>query len=752
LLSGYIASSVRAVRNYLYEYGTTNNYALMGTDSYFRSNVCFQQYTEIRRPAARNSEPTVRCPVINRRQHQSHALRQIAHYLDYAEGLADQLVCSFPNAVEDLFEIVATSETAVPDVNLISLENWNRVTLSDHALSLLMQISENVSREKSRFLEAAIRVLKCYAGASTSMLSKPLAFAMMQILASEQNQICFAELNGHLLIARELERSIVTSSYDWATPISAPLMRKLASLSAQVAGSGDPQSSRMPSEMKIDGMFNYAPLCNGEWFDMTLILPYHIVLHEIQIRPHIPALNTAPAAVQVELCSETSLSQWCNLGAPLSTTGFCKIRISTVSYKLPVIAVRLYLKKPPDSTTLSLSQILLLGMNSTSAFANVCPKNTDFVQWLSIMVELCNLKNYCIWEYAPELPGAVVALFLGRPLSGLVYSRISQLLCQIDSEEAKPNSVVELIFLYIDRGNSVTNESLEWLPDLLFRLCAEKLSPWTSDPEKQHKNCVIKQCQMLLGLTTVIAPQNKNKSLRDVLAVLLWTTSCILWHNMNVIERRSDTLAMCTDLAPPLLPSVRLYLKKPPDSTTLSLSQILLLGMNSTSAFANVCPKNTDFVQWLSIMVELCNLKNYCIWEYAPELPGAVVALFLGRPLSGLVYSRISQLLCQIDSEEAKPNSVVELIFLYIDRGNSVTNESLEWLPDLLFRLCAEKLSPWTSDPEKQHKNCVIKQCQMLLGLTTVIAPQNKNKSLRVRYFFRIFVCLVSSFCRHIFL
>lgn len=47
----------------------------------------------------------------------------------------------------------------------------------------------------------------------------------------------------------------------------------------------------------------------------------------------------APAAVQVELCSETSLTQWCNLGAPLSTTGYSKIRISTDSYKLPVIAV-----------------------------------------------------------------------------------------------------------------------------------------------------------------------------------------------------------------------------------------------------------------------------------------------------------------------------------------------------------------------------------------------------------------------------
>lgn len=31
---------------------------------------------------------------------------------------------------------------------------------------------------------------------------------------------------------------------------------------------------------------------NGKWFDITLNLPYHILLHEVQIRTHVPALNS----------------------------------------------------------------------------------------------------------------------------------------------------------------------------------------------------------------------------------------------------------------------------------------------------------------------------------------------------------------------------------------------------------------------------------------------------------------------------
>ncbi|CAG9531988.1 unnamed protein product, partial [Cercopithifilaria johnstoni] len=642
-LAGYISSSIHTARNFIHYYKTSGTYSLVSADSYLRPNICFQvtqkipinvqhacenadfphfpympelwgqygphyaqlpDFVDPKRPPTSRSDSLSRFSLPPRWQNQSNMFRQVmlnqvVCYLDHSSEVSDYLLGSFPSAIEELFEIVATCESAVPDVNLISLQDWNHITLGDHALSMLLKVSQRVSRETKRLFEIAVQVIKRCANSSIYSLSKPLAFAFVQMLGLKHNQIYFAELGGHLIVARELERSILASANDWTAPISAPLMRQLASLSAQVAGSSDYgwQTSKLQTDVQDDGLYNYAPLCtisseqtpnisgqllsliavaaprrtrsanwsyhfnegSGEWFDITLNLPYHIVLHEVQIRPHVPALSTSPSAVQVELCSETSLTQWCSLGAPLSTTGYSKIRISTDSYKLPVIAVcvRLYFKKPPDSTNLSLSQILLLGMNFTTSLSYTYPKNTDFVQWLSIMVQLCHLEKYCIWQYAPELPRAVVALFLGRPLSSLVYHRISELFCQIDHERAKPYSIVELIFQYIEQGNTVTSESLEWLPNLLFTLCARNSSPisdGTVRVQNKHRICVVKQYQVLLGVTSVITSQNYKKPLRDVAAVLIWTASCILWHNINVEERRFDTLALCMDLTPQLLP------------------------------------------------------------------------------------------------------------------------------------------------------------------------------------------------------
>ncbi|VDN82160.1 unnamed protein product [Brugia pahangi] len=616
-LAGYISSSIHTARNFIHYYKTSGSCSLVSNDSYLRPNTCFQvtqkipvgvqyacentdlpyypyvfelwgqygphysqlsdQFVDPKQSSAARVHSLNRLSSLPCWQNQSNMFRhvmlsQVACYLDRSSDVSDHLLSSFPIAVEELFEIVAACESAVPDVNLISLENWSHVTLGDQALSILLQISQRVSSETKRLFEIAVQVIKRCVIPSNYSLSKPLAFAFIQMLGLKHNQIYFAELGGHLIVAHELERSILASTNDWTAPISVPLMRQLASLSTQVAGGNDYgwqvskklQTSTISSEqtLNVSGQLlsliavaaphrtrsaNWSYHFNEgskEWFDITLSLPYHIVLHEVQIRPHVPALSTAPAAVQVELCSETSLTQWYNLGAPLSTTGYSKIRISTDSYKLPVIAVRLYFKKPPDSTNLSLSQILLLGMNFTASLSHTCSKNMDFVQWLSIMVQLCYLEKYCVWQYAPELPRAVVALFLGRPLSSLVYQRISEFCCQIDNERTKPYSIVELIFQYIEQGSTVTNESLEWLPNLIFTLCAQK----------EHQICIIKQCQVLRGVTSLITSGNYKKPLRDVAAVLIWTASCIIWHNINVEERHFDTLALCINLTPQLLP------------------------------------------------------------------------------------------------------------------------------------------------------------------------------------------------------
>lgn len=67
---------------------------------------------------------------------------------------------------------------------------------------------------------------------------------------------------GHLLIACELEQSVVKSVNDLAAPITAPLIKQLASLSSQVAGVGiNDSSSQLQLPVETDGLYNYAPLC-----------------------------------------------------------------------------------------------------------------------------------------------------------------------------------------------------------------------------------------------------------------------------------------------------------------------------------------------------------------------------------------------------------------------------------------------------------------------------------------------------------
>lgn len=70
-------------------------------------------------------------------------------------------------------------------------------------------------------------------------------------------------------------------------------------------------------------------------------------------------------------------------------------------------------------------------------------------------------------------------------------------------------------------------------------------------------------------------------------------------------------------------------------------------------------------------------------------------------------------------------------VICFVEQGGSVTSESLEWLPDLLFRLCASNPSS-LCDAQKEHQNCVIRQCQILLGVTSVVTSQNYKNPLRV--------------------
>ncbi|MFH4982761.1 hypothetical protein AB6A40_009470 [Gnathostoma spinigerum] len=477
-------------------------------------------------------------------------LREVSVYCSKMQSqMADRLLRNHPDVIRNLLSLLSYCTIAHDrEVENITLTKWNQVSIADYALHILLLISKYADESMNDLLRLVIETVS--RTAHPMVLSKPIAFAIVHMISTPVNQTRFARLGGHLLAARELERSLgalpggMEDSYSFA-----PLLRHLASLSAQVSsGTSGWLAPKRPSEVKVDGLYNFAPICaisstsglahqlrtllaaspphrraraanwsyhfysGEEWLDLTLTLPYQIMLHEVQIRPHAPALNTGPSAIQVELCPDPGFLTWTVLGPPATTTGFSKIRIPTISYPYPVHAVRIHIRKPPDSSNLGLSQIILAGMSTIHGMCISSTTSADMIHWLTILDKVSKLDDYSIWKYAPSLPQALVAFFLSHPLNADAYARISSLLLHLD-ERAKITTIVELILSHIISGNTVDGEALGWLADLLYSFCVgenERIKSATQSlVHLSHHMHVIRQRQLITGVASLLKKQGK---------------------------------------------------------------------------------------------------------------------------------------------------------------------------------------------------------------------------------------------------
>uniref|UniRef100_A0A158R584 UBIQUITIN_CONJUGAT_2 domain-containing protein n=1 Tax=Syphacia muris TaxID=451379 RepID=A0A158R584_9BILA len=503
-------------------------------------------------------------------------LSEVSIYLFNNKAMVKALLTSHAAAVDGLLQILSLCHSAGDDFNSISFNDWYLVSSADYVFNITVQIAKHADDNLKKFLSSIIFVLSQFdideASNKIMNLSKPLAFAITHILSNFGVHKVFIELGGHLLVAKQLEKFISNSVETSVTPLFAPVLRQLVSLSSQVASGENVVTMKKPYGGKVNGLYNYASLCSissssmmahqltsllstsaphrrartanwsynfyadEEWLDITLTLPYQITLHEIHIRPHVPALNTGPSAVQVELCSDASLQTWTILGPPLLTLGLNKIRIPTLTYPYPVCAVRLNLRRPPDSANMGLSQILVLG-NSSSQFlsAKSFPK-VDFANWLLILDKLCQIEDNCIWNYAPDLPRALTSLFLGRSLELPIYKRIAALLSLIDETCPQSSTVVQLIIEYLGITLSSETKSLTHI---------------------KRQKCVLRQRQLLFGMLELLSANEDFTAFQQVsLAVVLWTSSCVVWKNLSDEEMCNDTISTCTEIFSDILPKL----------------------------------------------------------------------------------------------------------------------------------------------------------------------------------------------------
>lgn len=70
-----------------------------------------------------------------------------------------------------------------------------------------------------------------------------------------------ALIGGHLIVSSEIKNCTATSMGDWTVPEGGAVVRQLASLATQVAAGEYAVAPRRPPDVKVEGLFNYAPIC-----------------------------------------------------------------------------------------------------------------------------------------------------------------------------------------------------------------------------------------------------------------------------------------------------------------------------------------------------------------------------------------------------------------------------------------------------------------------------------------------------------
>ncbi|KAG1667328.1 Baculoviral IAP repeat-containing protein 6 [Nymphon striatum] len=442
---------------------------------------------------------------------------------------------------------------------------------------------------------------------SPLILSEPLLWFLLRLLDCPVSLNKFYELGGIQLIAESLVRchSLLYNSHPSLVSI---IMQYLSHRSTSILATPPPTSKKYSDyETFPEGFHNFAPLGSitssnhtaqsadflinsvpphprarsaawsyhfypeERWVDLTITLPCAVLLHEIQIQPHITTLATCPSAVSLDIsrggCS-TNFIPVCN---PQPTSGLTFIRISLSKPEI-VTAVRLRFHKPIDSSNMGLSQILLIG---TTTFSESLRKNSkdsppsegvvsrSSLGWLRLLHHCmtCHPQNEDFISAASSVQGLIESCcaLLQTPALFVYLSHIEKVLLMIGKYDDEMGLAIINILLkhscwtlqsdyapQADRAAVIS--ATDAIMNIMYTLCTSNASvvpqrvqallTWLNDiirsrsQSNTHSGIENPQQPPILDLQNSISP-----GIIHCIAAILW--QC---HEMNLSETLSDLL------------------------------------------------------------------------------------------------------------------------------------------------------------------------------------------------------------------
>ncbi|KAI6178303.1 UBC core domain-containing protein [Aphelenchoides besseyi] len=328
------------------------------------------------------------------------------------------------------------------------------------------------------------------------------------------------------------------------------------------------------SKRSRNSTFTYKFMPKKQWVDVTMVLPYKIVLYEVVIQMPEKSEANSPSSIQIELSSDSMQANWTVLSCPVISDNITHYRISTHSYRFPVTGVRINFQCPTATPTMCLSQIQLLGATSVRAMrylGNSKMFETQLMNhWVSLFARLCSRIDLPSWECAPSLSASLIKVYLGEENSTEMFRTIYELLLQLDRKsKALDSSLVLVIVDYLLSGGRICSRAYLSLAELLYASCA---LPTASSTHQQrfgldnrpvhvaHSTAVNRQRHLLNGikdlLTNLLPQENltsedsnwtRPEALKEI-SIFLWSAACVIWHNTSDDSIRYDTMAICFDV------------------------------------------------------------------------------------------------------------------------------------------------------------------------------------------------------------
>lgn len=167
---------------------------------------------------------------------------------------------------------------------------------------------------------------------------------------------------------------------------------------------------------------------------------------------------------------------------------------------------------------------------------------------------------------------SLIKVYLGEDHNKEVLRQVYDLLAQLDQKSK--TSLVTIIVKYLLDGGRICPKAYPSAAELLYATCIFSSTTINSlqrfSTEKQQSRSkeivVLRQRELLIGIQQLLAEQVKNETSEEEncvsngsareLSIFLWSAACVIWHNFSDSNVRYDTIALCLELGPSIIPKL----------------------------------------------------------------------------------------------------------------------------------------------------------------------------------------------------